>query len=305
MATAPSFLSYLADWKNHLKLIGCTVLILASIWVFNTIRDLRAQLRTQQQISSTLQQKFQTLPGTTSAVAANSQGTQDEVQKQASDAFGSAITSAMAQQNATIQSLTTILGTIKSEQTAQPQQSIPAYTPQTEVPTTGKLTGYALEDQRNGKPPLSSISIFYDPSQTDPKSAFAGTTWTNYGEQFKTSVGDWQRQKDGGLRTTVKLTRTITKPDPADPTKTIQVGMEDIPLGDASTVYTPKGITASSPFILPRWTANLGISHSNGNGYIPAATIDYRLFDRYGLYVGAVNGAVVGGVSIRLGSQPK
>jgi hypothetical protein len=306
MATT-TFTDYVQDWKNHLKLfavLAVFVLIGLGIWGFNEIRDLKKELANQAQTAATLEQKFEILPGTTAVIAGNNQATQAQVNQQATTNFGSAVLRQMQQQKATIASLTMLIGQVQAERTAAPA-TLPSFTPQTETPATGKLTGYTLEQQRSGAPGLSAVRIFYDPTDRDPSKAFSGTTWQSYNEQFKLAVGDWQRQKDGGLRTTAKLSRIVTKPDPNDASKTIQVGIEDIPLADATTIYTPKGIAAPGTFVVPRWTLSVGLSHSKQNGYTPSGTIDYRLFDRYGLYAGAVDGAAVGGVSIRLGPQPK
>jgi hypothetical protein len=292
----------ISHWQNHLKVIAIGGVIVAGVIGYNEVRDLQKQIANQKQEAATLAQKFQQLPSG-SAIAHNDAGTQKQVDSAALTAFGDQVNSAMKQQNAKIESLTTVIGQVIGKQTQQAPASLPVFTPQTQ--TAGKLTDYPIDQQRDGAPALTSLHLSYDPTQTDPAKAFAGSTWWNHTEKFQTFVGEWQRQKDGGFRTTVKLTRTVTKPDPANPSKTIQVGVEDIPLLDAGTLYTPKGLDANNPFVTPRWTVNLGISNSTQNGYQPSATVDYRLFGRYGLYAGAANQAATAGISIRLGQQPK
>lgn len=304
--TSPSFWNYLVDnIPNHLKVLGIALTIGGLVFGINYIIDLRQQVANQAKITATLQQQFQQVG--TGAVASNSEQQQSQIQTQANTDFGSAIANAMQQQNAKIQTLTTIIGQVKG--TSSPITAAPASQPLAPLvapvqnQTTGALTGYNMEEVRAGAPPMTSVNLFYNPLAHDPKTAFAGTTWQHYQEVFNASVGQWEAQKTGGLKTTINVTRTISKPDPNDPTKMIVVGTEPISITGANTIYTPSSILGSNPTVLPRWTLNLGLSHDTVNKYQAAGTIDYRVTSHYGVFAGTVNKALVGGVSIRLGGS--
>jgi hypothetical protein len=304
--TRENFWTYLTtNIPNHLLLFGGLALIAALIIGINMILDLKNELAEQEKVSSTLSQKFEQIGTTGTVVTGNASATATQVATQASNDFGAAVVSAMAAQNAKIQSLSTIVGQVAAQNSTPAATALPAYTPTDQNVTTGKLTGYPIEVSRDNAPALDAVHLFYDPSKTDPTQAFAGTTFQHYNEQFTTTVGDWELQKTGGYRTTVKLSRTVTKPNPADPTKTIVVGTEDIPLSAANTVYSPAGLDGTTPLVMPRWTLNLGASKSTSQGYQAAATIDYRITDRFGVFAGTANSALVGGVSIRLGGTTK
>lgn len=302
--TSTTFWDYIKDWPNHLKLLSIAIGIGVVVFGVNYILDLRQQVANQAKITATLQQQFQQVG--TGAVAANSEQQPSQLQTQANTAFGSAITTAMQQQNAKIQTLTTIIGQVAASSapiTAAPtSQPLAPLAAPIQNQTTGALSGYPMEEVRAGAPPLTAVNLFYNPAARDPKTAFAGTTWQHYQEVFNGSVGQWEAVKTGGMKTTISVTRTVSKPDPSDPTKMIVVGTEPIPITGANTIYTPASILGSNPTVLPRWTLDLGVSH-NSNAYQAAGTIDYRFTSRLGLFAGIVNNAPVGGVSIRLGGS--
>lgn len=299
-APSTSFWDYLKNnIPNHLILLGTIAALIGGVLLFNYVRDMRDRLANQEKVTATLSQSYQQVG--TAAVAKNTEQTQPLVLQQASDAFGPAVIQLMAQQNDKIQSLTTAVAQANAQVSAL-QTQLPALAPHQDS-STGALTGYPMEESRQGLPPLTSVNLYYDPKQHDPTLAFKGTTWQHYQEKFTTTLGDWEQQKTGGYRTTVKLTRTVSKPDPNDPTKLIAVGTEDVAVTGANTIYTPTSILGSNPFVLPRWTFNLGVSKDTVNGYQPAGTVDYRVTNRYGVFGGTVNKALVGGVSIRLGNQ--
>lgn len=297
-----SFWSYLKDFiPYHLAAIGIIGGVLAGVVLFNHYRDLVSQMKAQQAITATLQQKFMQVG--TSAISANVQQPAAQVQQQASDAFGPALIQEMAKQDSKIDSLTTIVGT-EDAKVSTLQSQLAAFDANTKNAATGALTGYTIEENRN--PPLDSVKLFYDPTKPDPADAFRGTTWEQYQEVFHAAVGSWQEQKTGGFKTTVSLSRTISKPDPNNPGKTIVVGTEQIPITGSDEIFTPKALAASVPAApQPRWTLDLGIGRGSGStgGYTPAATIGYRMVGHYGLFAGTVNDGLVGGVSIQLGGN--
>lgn len=302
-ATSPTFWQYLmSDIQNHTKLVLIVLAIVGGVIAFNYFRDLEAWKANQQKVDDTLAQKYQQVG--TNAVAANTQATQSSIDASALAVFGTQVNSLMKSQDAKISSLTTAIGLIGAQQTALSKQPEQVFTQQQQTTNNGALTGYALEESRKAGPPISSVNLYYDPTEHDPTKAFAGTTWTHYQEQFTTNFGDWVKQKDGSYRNTVSMTRAISKPDPADPTKLVPVGTETIPITGASTVYSPKGLVDPSEIVNPRWTLNLGLA-DNKDGKSGYGTIDYRVTDRFGLFAGTANNGLVGGVSIRLDANKK
>lgn len=300
-ATTTSFWDYLkSDIGNHIKLISIIAAIIGAVILFNYVRDLRTDMENQKKITDTLSQKYQAVGP--AAVTANTQATQSQVTQQATDVFGSQVMSLMQQQGAQINSLTTAIGMTNASVTALAQQ-VPTFTTKQQTTTDGALTGYPMEEARKNGPALSSVNLYYDPTQHDPNKAFAGTTWTHYQEQFQTTLGDWVKQSDGSFRTTVAMNRTVSKPDPNDPTKLVAVGTETIPITGANTVYTPKGLLQASDFTIPRWTMGLGLYKDKQSGYSAFGQMDYRVTNRYGIFVGTVNNGLLGGVSIRLDAK--
>lgn len=301
--TNKTFWEYIkADVGNHIKLVSILVGILLAVIAYNYVRDLQKWKANQEKVNDTLAQKYQQVGN--NAVSGNTQASQQSVDQSALAAFGQQVTAIMAAQNAKISSLTTAYGLISAQQTALSQQKQTTFTPQEQTQQTGALTGYALEESRKAGPPLTSVNLFYDPTQRDPNKAFGGTTWTHYQEQFTANFGDWVKQKDGSYRNSVSLNRTVSKPDPNDPTRLIQIGTEAIPITGANTVYSPKGLLDPSAFTVPRWTLSVGLA-DNKNGKTGYGTIDYRVTDRFGLFAGTADNGLVGGISIRLDARKK
>jgi hypothetical protein len=56
---------------------------------------------------------------------------------------------------------------------------------------------------------------------------------------------------------------------------------------------------------VPRWNAMIGISKTREGSYKPAGILSYRVQHNWGLSIGAVNNAVVGGLNINVGGNPK
>lgn len=298
-APTTSFWSYLTtNWPNHFKLFGGIAVIVLGIIAYNYIRDLQNEIKNEEQVTATLQQKYQ--QAGTSAVAANSQQAPAQITAQAAGDFGAAVMGIMQADHAQINSLTTLVAKTQAEVNVLGQQKQTAFTPQQQATPTGALTGYPLEETRKNGPPLASVDLFYDPKQTDPNKAFQGTKWDAYQEEFHASVGNWQKQKTGGFSTTLALTRTVSKPDPNDPTKMVAAGTETIPITGGNTIFTPKGLLEGTQPTVPRWTVGIGLSKGPQSSYQPFGQLDYRLTDRFGIFAGAVNNNLLGGVSIRL-----
>ena len=287
---------------NHLILFSIIGAIVGGIMLYNYVTGLRARLATQEKTTATLQQQFQQVGP--AAVSGNAIQAQPVIMAQAATDFGPAVIALMAQQNAKIDSLTTSVALV----TANHSQVVAPVTPtaaQQNV-TTGALTNYPMEQLRgSGQPPLTGLNLFYDPAQKTPALAFKGSNWNNYQEQFTTSLGTWEVAKTGGLKTTVALSRTVSKPDPNDPTKLVVVGTEQLPITGSNTIFTPADMAVNPSAMLPRWTITGGISKTTASGFLPAGTVDYRLTDRLGITAGAVNSSLFGGISIRLGATTK
>jgi len=295
-------------WKIILVLVIVAVLIVGCIYLV----DLRRQLEADKVERATLAQQFQQLGA--NAVTRNQLTTPKLQSDAAQQAFGDQVAQYMRANNAKIQSLTNALGSVEGRVSNVEGLSAAALA-QHQNATTGQLSGFPLEEVRRDQsgaslPPLSQVAVSYDPAQRDPNVAFRGTFWTHYREDFRVAVGDWKASKDGGLKTSVSLKRTIFKPDPAQPGQFLTLGVEDIPIGDATTTYTPADFAAPA-LKVPRWTAMIGIAHS-ASGNRPSALLDYRLTNRFGLFAGAISSsanptrpqdtAIVGGISIRFGA---
>lgn len=56
---------------------------------------------------------------------------------------------------------------------------------------------------------------------------------------------------------------------------------------------------------VPRWNAIIGVSKSRDGSYKPAGVISYRIQHHWGLSVGAANNALIGGININFGGNPK
>ena len=106
------------------------------------------------------------------------------------------------------------------------------------------------------------------------------------------------------LDTSLALSRTVYKPNQADPNQRTTLGTEQIPITGAETIFGPKAMAAELPKI-PRWTATVGFTRdglaASTNCYQPAALLDYRITNRYGVTAGAVNKGALLGLSVRFG----
>lgn len=289
--------------ENHLsykiKLLIPLVLVGLFIFGWNKIRDLETQVAENVKVQATLQQNFQQLGS--SAVTHNELQTQKQVDQQATQLFGQQVMDTMKAEKSHLDGLTMAVGSIAGTVNGL-QTQVTNFKPGQQVAETGALTGYPLEENRGKLPALSALSLFYNPKEIDPNKAFAGTQWHHYNETFNVTSGQWEQDKTHGYKTTVKLSRTVTKPDPNDPTKMVVIGQEDIPVTSGDTLYTPQGLTPNSMFYIPRWTATIGAAKA-GSEYGPAAMLDYRVTNKYGLSAGVINKTPVVGLSIRFGGS--
>lgn len=277
---------------HHLRLLGIVGGGLA-LWIgINWVLDMRRELINQRSINSTLAQKYQQVGQ--GAIADNQEST--KLKPLGTAAFSPDIAARMKADRATIKTLSTIVAQVKETDATITQTKLEPLPPS----PNGVLTNYPLEEVRPGAPPLAAIHLYYNPLAKDAATAFAGTSWTHYQETFNASVGEWTEEKNGGYRTTVEMSRTIARPDPDDPSKLQIVGTEAIPITGAETIYSPASILRGSAIVLPRWTLGLGVAY-HSQQYGAAGTLDYRLTNRFGVWVGADNSAVLGGVSIRFG----
>jgi hypothetical protein len=300
--------------ENHLnykvRLILPILIIAAIVLIWNYVRDLQQKDADRAKTLATLQQKFDAIG--TSAISGNSTTTQKDLNAKSTGVIDPAIAEQMRQQSAVLTSLTQAIGVIQGKLSTM--GTIQTDFGGKQAGDTGALTGFPLEESRtdtSGKqlPALSNVRLFYDPKQKDPNKAFAGTAWQHYTETFNPVVGQWEAKKDGGYKTTLSLSRTVSKPDPTDPTKMVIIGTEQVPITGAETIYSPAGLKVD-PFKIPRWTATIGFSRdtagltsSSINGYQPAALLDYRVTNKFGATVGVVNKSAVVGLSIRFGNN--
>ncbi len=290
--------------ENHLhpgiKWAVFAGLIASSIAGLNYVRDLRAEMRNERAARETLAQKFSNVGD--SAITANQEQPAKAVNSLAQEAFGSGVVDYMKKANARIEDLTSALARIEGRITSVEGLSHDFAGKQD---ATGALHQFPIDESRRdsaGKvlPSLGRFVLSYDPRQRDPATAFAGSYWVQHRQDFKIDVGEWKEHGKGGLKTTVSLTRAVYQADPNNPSAWIPAGVEQIPVVDGSTVYTPDGLLAA-PRPMPRWTAIVGVGKQNGK-YEPTGIVDYRLTQKIGLSAGVANNTPVLGFSFRFGA---
>jgi hypothetical protein len=273
-------------------IVAIAVVAVVTVIAVNYVRDLRAELKDETARRATLEQKFEALGS--SVVSKNELQSEKQATQSANEAFGRQVADYMNKTNSVLQSYTTAMATIQSQVTQLNLKM--ADFGKTQNPETGALTGYPLEESRTV--PLGSVNLYYDPTKRNPQEAFRGTSWMHYQENFKIDQGGWQSTKNGGYKTTLRLSRTVLKPDPANPGKMVMVGQEEIPIGDANTVITPDGMKQDAVKV-PRWTVSFGIGSDADRKKTPAAFVDYRITNRLGIFGGAISRAAVAGISLR------
>jgi hypothetical protein len=278
--------------KYATAIIAIAVVAVVTVIGVNYVRDLRSELKDQTTKTATLEQKFQAMGN--SVVTKNDLEGLSKATATANEAFGKQVADSMSRTNSVLQSYTTALATIQSQVTQLSTKL--ADFGKTQDPETGALTGYTLEESRTV--PLGSVNLYYDPKKRNPQEAFRGTSWLHYQETFKIDQGEWQSNKNGGYKTTLRLSRTVLKPDPSTPGKMVVVGQEEVPIGDANTLITPEGLKQAAAKV-PRWTVSLGIGADATKQKSPAAFVDYRITNRIGIFGGSVNRAAVAGVSVK------
>ncbi len=291
--------------ENHLdfrwKLAAFGLLVALVVGGIGYIARLRTEVMDAKAEAGTLSQRFQAFHNGKSVVAGNQlTPSQGALTSAALQAFGSEIQAYMGHNGSKIQSLTEALGRIDQQVVSLQGKLNAASFGKARNPKTGKLTNFSLQDSRTGPsgellPPLNQVNLSYDPSQTNPAQAFAGTTWTNFSEHFKLNVGQWKSNKDGSYRTTLSLTRSIFGPSGN------QLGSETIPLAQASTLYSPTSIVPKPEPVSP-WLLELGVAARHG-AYTPAISLNYSLTQGFGVWAGTANNAAEFGLSIRLGGS--
>lgn len=281
--------------KFLIKLGVILALIFCVIYIWNLIRDQRAQLQALQAKAATLEQKKQTIGD--SVVTGNQVGTQKDVDAQGKEAFGPDVLLYMKSQDAKLNALTSAVAQVEANQynaNNLKQDDLTQHQDQ-----SGQLSGFKMNEDRGNLPPISQLSLSYNPKEKDVAKAFQGTFWVHNREDFTITTGDWKEADRGGRKTTVNLRRSVYSPNGT------LIGQEQIPVSDGSTIYAPNAITPTPPSI-PRFTFMLGLGKQNS----AAGIIDYRISNKFGMWGGVTQqkiqgifqSTLLGGVSLRFGN---
>lgn len=259
---------------------------IAGIWYcVNDYMDTKHRLQAAIAENSTLQSEFKKIGD---SYQTQNKLFEDRQQKQqeAIDALGKDTVNYMRASQAQLQSLYTAVGIINSN-VASLKGTIGG-----SRDGKGVVTGVTAVQDRNGLPPLTSLSINYDPNKPLDQ-AFSNSQWLNNKEMFNLSLGEWQL-KDGGYRATMRLNRDIY-----DQKTGKKIGSEEVPLSQATASFDPKKFQRDSSDS-PRFTFTFGATrYEPTRKWYPMGILDYRFTKHWGISAGTVNQGAALGLSYR------
>lgn len=277
---------------GKIRIILTLIGVLVAVFIWNDYRDTKAALEKQVAKTSTLETQFQVIG--TSVVG---QGKILEDQGKAllaATASQGQIIAQMKAQGAQMQAFFEAQGRINAELVRNQGTTTPVTPGQ-----DGAFKEARMLQSRSGGPALTEVNLTYNPKATDPTKRLLGD-WTNYREDFHPSVVEWKK-KDGGYLGTFNLKRTVYR---LDGTK---VGEENIPITDATASFSPSVLPGGAPDV-PRWTISVGPARlltmstdPNQSKWMPAALLDYRVTNNFGIGGGVVGNYAVGMFSYRFG----
>lgn len=274
--------------SKYVKEIKAIVVLTLALGIYIFVRDyldMKNKLAVTQAENSTLSSEFKKF--------GDAYTTQNQILKDkqaANDAaiqlLGNNVVSYMKDQNARITSLYSAIGEVQSS-----------------VVDIKRIVGGTRDDKglvkdvyipqdRDGKAPLTGVSLNYDPSKP-LGTAFQGSKWKNNKEVFEIGLGEWQL-KDGGYRAAFKLERQVIGPDgkPAGP-------KEPIDLSGAEGRFTEDKFRANGSTV-PRFTLTpIGGYDQIDKRWKPGLMMDYRLGNSIGVSGGQVGPMTVLGLSWR------
>lgn len=270
MATLKKALEWLKT-DGHWKIVGYALLVGILLLFWNDYRDTKKALKSVEAQNGVLSVQFGKLAdaylGQGALIQSNHQATQEAVAAQ-----GKQLTEAMKQQGAMVQAIFTAQGKIIAEVLhGKPTTGV------TPTATGGFSDAKMVQTRSEGRPPLTSVTLNYDPTNADPMGRLSGT-WTNNTEVFHSSVIEWKNKGDKSLVGTFKLAREVFDANGK------LVGQEEVPLTNAKASFDIKSLPLASP---RRWAAHLGPVYSYKDGRMtPGGGVSYRPTTNTGLLVG-------------------
>lgn len=277
---------------GKIRIILTLIGIFAAVFFWNDYRDTKAALEKQVAKTSTLETKFQVI-GDSVVGQGKILENQGKALLDATAAQGQIIAQMRAQGNQ-MQAMFDAQGRILAE-LVRNRGTEGGVTPGQD----GSFKDARMLQGRSTGPALTEVNLTYNPKATDPTKRLTGD-WTNYREDFHPSVVEWKK-KDGGYFGTFNLKRTVYR---LDGTK---VGEENIPITDATASFTPSVLPGGAPDV-PRWTISVGPARlltlstdPNQSKWMPAALLDYRVSNHFGIGGGIVGNYAVGMFSYRFG----
>ena len=259
-----TFSSRALDWvKNgHLRTIAYVIIAIIFVLGFNEIRDLKKERALDRAEMGTLRVGFQQLgdayTGQGKLIESNAKATQDALGLQ-----GKQTVEALTAQGNQIKAMFDAQGRILAEVVKGQINGSVNYT------ANGGFNVDLPQSRGGGKPALTDVQVFYDPTNPNPQNRIS-SSWRNNTEVFHPSVIEWQKKNDKSLTGTFRLTRDVYKSDGT------LVGKEDIPLTDATASFSPKdfGLEAAPR----RWGLALGpVWDYKDQKWYPGGGFDYRV----------------------------
>lgn len=253
------------------KTAGYVILAIILVMLWNDYRDTKKELASVQAQNGVLATEFKKLAdayvGQGALIKSAHQANQEAIAAQ-----GKQLTEAMHQQGNQLQAIFTAQGKVIAEVLhGKPTAGV--------TPTvTGGFENAKMVQSRSGnKPPLTGVTLNYDPTNADPTARLSGS-WANNTEVFHSSVIEWRNNKDKSLVGTFKLAREVFDADGK------LVGKEDIALANATSSFDIKTLPIGSA---RRWAAHAGPVYSFKDGRLtPGGGVSYRPTTNTGLMLG-------------------
>lgn len=254
-------------WKK----VGYLFIAVVLIMLWNDYRDTKKALVSVQAQNGVLATEFKKLADAYVGQGALLKSVQ-QAQQEATAVQGKQLVDAMKQQGNQIQAIFTAQGKIIAEVLhGKPSTGV------TPTATGGFENAKMVQPRSEGKPPLTSVTLNYDPTNADPTSRLSGS-WANNTEVFHSSVIEWKNNKDKSLVGTFKLAREVFDANGK------LVGKEEVPLVDAKASFDIKTLPLASP---RRWAAHMGPVYSYKDGRVtPGGGVSYRPSTNTGVMAG-------------------
>lgn len=192
-------------------------------------------------------------------------------------------------QNGTINNIALAVGEVKGKISELKQPT------NTERMQDGSFKA-TLEQNRDGLPPLTSVSLAYDAKDPNMKTALRGQ-WIPNNEVFSLKFVKWTGE-NGGFRSAAQLERTVK-----DPTTGKQIGQsETIPITSNDSFFLKDDLRHVAPF--PKYSLFIGSAIDTKTGQKTIAVIGDKYFTpNWSFTTGYVNKAGLIGMRYTWGKQ--